>query len=493
MGAKVAILGIYHETNTFIDEVLRLEDFNCARGKEIRTLFADAYHEIGGIYEVFDREDIEVAEIIFADATPGGKVSAQAYHTLLNELLLKLKENLPVDGCMLIAHGAAVSESIDDMDGHWFSCVRDIVGWNIPLVATLDPHANVSAMMVENTDVIVVYKTNPHIDQRETGNRAAALIVDILNGKKDPVQYLTELPLAISIEQQCTYLEPCKSVYALAQLLTEQYGALCTNIFLGFPYADVAKMGSSLVVVADKNISDATIIAEKMKEEICRDLDAFSGRKITPTDAVMRSIAAQKPVLFLDMGDNIGGGSPGNSTALLRLLNENRGSHFFICLYDPASVKEAEKYKPGDFFTITIDEFDNAADNYTCEVILIRTGDGKFSEDKPVHGGKTHFDMGRIAVVKTAGNGIILLTSLRMLPFSLKQLTQFDIQPGAFDIIVAKGVNAPLAAYSEVCPAVIQVDTPGVTQADVTRFAYRKRRNPMFPFEPVNACYAAIT
>ena len=492
MPARVAILGIYHETNTFVEDMLLLKDFHCAKGEEIRKMFADAHHEIGGVYEVFDKEDIEIVEIFFADATPGGKISAETYHILLNELLLGLKRNLPLNGCILIGHGAAVSESIDDIDGHWFHCVRELLGNDIPLIATLDPHANVSAQMVSATNALIAYKTNPHIDQRDTGKRAAHLMVNTLKGLISPVQFLLELPLSISIEQQCTYLEPCKGLYALAQRINDQYGTVCINIFLGFPYADVAEMGSSLVVVTDSNLDHAKDIAYQIKSEMCRHPDAYSGYKITAMEAIAMTAHAIRPVLFLDMGDNIGGGSPGNSTILLRLLSTYKKYRFFICIYDPEVVKEAAKYSRGSVFTITINEFKNKEDNYTCEVKMIRTADGKFKEDKPVHGGKIQFDMGHIAIVETAGTSIILFTSLRTPPFSLKQLTQFDIQPHDFDIIVAKGVNAPLATYSKVCPSVVQVDTPGVTQADATRFAYKKRKKPMFPFESIEECYAAV-
>lgn len=493
MPARVAILGIYHETNTFIRDVLLLKDFNCARGGDIRKLFADAHHEIGGVYEVFDREGIEVVEILFADATPGGKISDETYLILLNELLSGLKQNLPLDGCMLIGHGAAVSVSIDDLDGHWFGCVRALVGNDVPLVATLDPHANVSPQMVNATNALFAYKTNPHIDQRDTGKAAAMLMVDILNGKRMPVQYLVQLPLAISIEQQCTGLEPCRSLYAWVQRIYDVPDILYVNIFLGFLYADVAEMGSAAVVVADRKMEVAYELGKKIENKIRQELGAYNGMKITATDAIERIATAVKPVLLLDMGDNIGGGAPGNNTVLLRLLNEDKRYRFFICIYDPEVVKEAGRQVPGSSFVVTINEYPDAADNYTCEVKLIRTADGKFREDKPVHGGKRQFDMGSIAIVKTTGNGIVLFTSLRMPPFSLRQLTSFGIHPHDFDVVVAKGVNAPLAAYREACPSVVQADTPGVTQADATRFTYQKRRRPMYPFESIEECNAAIT
>jgi microcystin degradation protein MlrC len=406
---------------------------------------------------------------------------------LLQRMVEGLQEFDPIDGIMLAGHGAAVGETIDDLDGHWFKQIRNLVGRGIPLVATLDPHGNLSVEMVEATDAIFAYKTNPHIDQRETGRRAAHAMLDIIRKKIRPVQQLKQLPLAISIEQQCSFLEPCLSLYKLAGEMEKQPGVIQINIMLGFPYADVEKMGSSLLVVTDNDPELATNLISQLAEKIKSELKSYSGSKISPEQAIKMVSNSAKPVLFLDMGDNIGGGSPGNSTMLLKLLNNSGNYRFYICLYEPDAVKQTELAKPGERFDLQLkDDFFPMGFSETVQCLY--TGPGRFKEDKPVHGGKTEFDMGRIAIVETDNGGVIMLTSIRMPPFSLKQLTSFGIDPKGFDIVVAKGVNAPLAAYKDVCPTVIQVDTPGITQADITRFSYLKRRKPMFPFETIDEC-----
>ena len=149
-------------------------------------------------------------------------------------------------------------------------------------------------------------------------------------------------------------------------------------------------------------------------------------------------------------------------------------------------MAKASKYQVGEYFNLHLeDESYNSSDS-SYYVRLISLKDGKFSEDIPRHGGQTSFDMGKVAIVSIADKCTIMLTSLRIPPFSLKQLTAFGIEPRDFDVIIAKGVNAPIAAYQSVCPTIIQVNTPGVTQADMTLFNFRKRRKPMFPFEEFN-------
>lgn len=491
MRPRIAILGIYHETNTFVQNPIGIEQFNCIPAGSLRTSLANAHHEIGGMYEVFDAEEVEIVDVFFADATPGGRIGTKAYEQLLNSIQQGLQNAFPLHGCMLAGHGAAVGELIDDLDGHWFKQVRTILGKEIPLIATLDPHANLSPQMVDATNAIFAYKTNPHTDQRDTGKRAARAMLDIINGKLKPVQTLVQLPLAISIEQQCNYLEPCRTLYEMASELEKEPQVIQVNIMLGFLYADVKKMGSSILVVTNENAESGANVAARLENQIRKQLSSFSGEKIRPEQAMEKLAKAKKPVLFLDMGDNIGGGSPGNSTLLLQLLNKSNSFRFFICLYDPAAVQQAIQVGVGQQFTILLKDDYKADPANPYLVRCLRTAKGTFSEDKPVHGGKTEFDMGPIAIVETEAGGLIMLTSRRMPPFSLKQLTHFGINPETFDVIIAKGVNAPLAAYKDVCATVIQVDTPGITQADATRFYYLNRKKPMFPFESIEECNAA--
>ncbi len=114
-----------------------------------------------------------------------------------------------------------------------------------------------------------------------------------------------------------------------------------------------------------------------------------------------------------------------------------------------------------------------------------RVVDGRFAEKSPRHGGQVHYDMGITAIVQTVNGNTLMLMSNRIPPFSLQQLTTFDLEPENFDVVVAKGVIAPIAAYGPVCKTIFQVDTPGKTQVNMTNFPYKNRRKPLFPFEDI--------
>lgn len=480
-------MGIYHESNTFVDKPTVMGDFHSGhylKGDAIKNEYSDAHHEIGGMIEVMDQEGLELLPILYAEATPGGIITSETYQTLLEEMWSELQKVLPVDGCLVVPHGAGVSEEFLDMDGHWLSQLRQLVGDKIPIVGTLDLHANVSPLMVASTDALIAYRQNPHIDQRERGKEAAKILVQTLSGKVKPKQALIQTDLAISIEQHFTKEEPCKSLYAFAEELRQYPGISSVSVLLGFPYADVREMGTSFIVVSDNDAALAAQVGKHLEQYLTDHQEDFVGKKNAVLDSLAMATGLSKPVLLLDMGDNIGGGSPGNNIILLEAL-ENQGQLvYFVCLYDPGAVSQAEHYAVGDSFDLTIrGTTQEGVKNYELSVRLMQLKDGRFREEQARHGGQVNFDMGKTAVVVTENGNTIMLTSLRVPPFSLQQLTSFDIEPKEFDVIVAKGVIAPVAAYAPVCPSTIQVNTPGVTQADMTLFTYKNRRKPLFPWE----------
>ena len=489
MSFRVALLGIYHESNTFVITPTVLDDFRNGKylkGESIRKEYQLAHNEIGGMLEVLDKEGIEAIPLLFASATPGGTISAETYNFILQETLEELKKVLPIDACLVIPHGAGVSEEFPDMDGHWLSKVREIVGDKIPIIGTLDLHANVSELMVASTNALVAYKQNPHVDMRQRGVESAKLLVNLLNGITKPVQALVQVPLAISIEQQLTANEPCISLYAYANQLSAEPGILALSIQHGFPYADVHEMGTSIIVVADGDYEKALSVAKKLEAYILVHKSSFVGKKNDIPSALNLINDSAKPVCLLDMGDNVGGGGPANNSCILEAFEESKKYKFFVCMYDPQAVIDASSHQQGEQFELTvIGTGKDGLKTLKLNVKLLKISDGTFQESNPRHGGQINFRMGKTVVVSTKEGGVIMLTSLRVMPFSLQQLISQGVVPSEFDAIVAKGVNAPIAAYAPVCPTIIQVNTPGVTQADMTLFDYQQRRKPLFPFENV--------
>jgi microcystin degradation protein MlrC len=486
---RIGILALIQESNTFLSRKTTFEDFQndlLISGDEIRARFENAPHEVGGFLEGLKAAGAEIVPIFAARAHPFGTILKDDFARLTNLLLDALKNAGALDGLLVAPHGATVSEEFPDADGYWLSRVRQIVGPRLPIVGTLDPHVNLSPLMVQSVDAFTAYRTNPHVDQKERGLEAAELVLRTVRGEIRPVQAACFPPMIIGIERQCTDEPPLCDLVAKAAEVRRQANVLSSSLMLGFPYADVAEIGSAALVVTDDDRALAQELADGLGREIWRLRQELAGNFVSIPDAVARVNASPQPVCLLDMGDNVGGGSPADGTLLAWELHRQGVAPAFVCLYDPEAVQQAERAGPGARLKMTIGGKTDRlhGEPFVAEVAVRSLHDGVFQESETRHGGFTKFDQGRTAIVHTDGGLTIMITSRRALPFSLKQLTAFGLEPKSFQALVAKGVNAPLAAYRPVCPTMIRVNTPGVTTADVTQLAFEHRRRPMFPFEP---------
>lgn len=489
---RVGILSIQHESNTFIQTATTLADFEhdvLATGEAIYPIFKDSAHEIGGFFVGLAETDLEAVPIFVARALPGGTITAETVDALVDRMLTALKAAGPLDGLLVAPHGAGVSERERDLDGYWLSLVREQVGPDLPVICTLDAHANVSQKMIDACDATIVYRSNPHIDQKDRGIEAARLMERTLKGEVKPTQAACFVPVAINIERQHTSSEPCASLYCQADEMLQTPGVLSNSIILGFPYADVEEMGSGFIVVTDNDPQQAQKLADQLGQALIDRRKEFQANLIDIDEALKRAEQMEGPVCFLDMGDNIGGGSPADGTTILHAIEQRNGPTSFACLYDPEAAQAAITAGPGA--TMIALEMGGKTDDLhgeplVADVNVVSVHDGHFTESEVRHGGKTEFHMGPTAVVQTDYGLTIMLNSHRTPPFSLGQLTSCDIQPDDYQILIAKGVQAPLAAYRPVCPNLIRVNTPGSTSADMEQFDYQYRRKPLFPFESID-------
>jgi len=485
---RVGIVALQHESNTFINTPTTWEDFErgaLLTGEAIRQAYGGAHHEVGGFFQGLDEEGITAVPILLAWALPGGVVTARTLEKLLALMLDGLKQAGELDGVLVAPHGAAVAERAPDMDGFWLRELRSRVGPVMPVVGTLDLHANLTEAMVRSTDALIAYRTNPHLDQRERGREAARLIARMLRDEVRPTQAAAFPPLAINIERQSTAAAPlCHCYDALSDMLADKRVLSC-SLLLGFPYADVREMGASVLVATNDDPVLAQSLADDFSEYLERRQREFVGQLIDVPTAIDIAGKLPGPTCLLDMGDNVGGGAPGDGTTLLAALVSAGIKDAFVCLHDPAAVEQATK--AGVLAQLTLELGGKSQTQPGGPVVgqgrVRGIYDGKFSESKPRHGGRTTYDMGPTVVFQLDAGPTVMLTSRRVAPFSLEQLTACNLDPLTFQVLVAKGVHAPVAAYGTVCSTLLRVNTPGVTTADLGSLTYQNRRRPMFPFE----------
>ncbi|MFO0977291.1 MAG: M81 family metallopeptidase [Planctomycetaceae bacterium] len=523
---RVGIIALLHESNTFLDEPTTIEHFRLnvlTDGDGVLQAFRGTPHEVGGFIDVIDQAgDVEAVGIFAARAMPFGTITKECWAELMTRLEAQLRSHLPLDGLLVAPHGATVAESAPDADGDWLQRVRAIVGSEVPIIGTLDLHANVSENMVSACDALFGYRTNPHLDQLQRGQDAAQLMLRTLNGETRPKCRLVQLPLCVNIERQATAEPQGARLWQHADRLQSQPGMVCVSCLYGFPYSDVHEMGASVVTVAEHDATLAQQAANEMATIWWASREDFRGQLISVSEGIQLALKIRQkamkeyvvdlardpmtltddrnsgefhysnercPVGLLEMGDNVGGGSPGDGTWIAHgWICEGHGPLLTV-IADAEAVQRAVDAGVNGQFTAAVGgrldpERHGPPLNDSWTVLNIT--DGRFTESEARHGGYSKFDQGRTAVLRGESTGItVIATTLRVAPLSLQQVVSQGVNPNDFAAIVLKGVHAPFAAYAPVCSQLIRINTNGVTTADAGALVFHHRRRPMEPFEQI--------
>ncbi len=488
---RLATLGYYHETNTFAPEPTPYEAFEIIRGDEIVRQHAGAHSSLTGFLEAGQQFGCEVVPLYFANTNPSGTIARDAFERISAEMLAMLRDQGPWDGVLLVLHGAAVSEGFFDADGEMAARVRTAVGPTVPIGLALDLHGNITEKMISNVTATVLYWTNPHLDARPRALECAEIIVGTIKRELKPVQCLETPPVVINIVKQFTGEEPLLELTRDATTVMARPGMLSASVIQGYPYADVPEMGMACIAVHDGDQAAARDSARWLARRVWQRRTEFVGAIPSPAEALLAADTAPKrPVVLMDVGDNIGGGSPGDSTVLLAEAKRLGVRGLLQTLYDPQAVADCVAEGVGADLTLRV----GGKQPGTPEPPVIVTGhvrliaEGKFEDHRVTHGGWRYFDGGTSAVLEMTDGHTLLLTSRLVGNTSIQQMYVHGIWPEQHRIVVAKGVVSPRPAYQPIAAEIVLVNTPGVTTADLASFAYRHRRRPLYPFEP-NAVY----
>jgi microcystin degradation protein MlrC len=487
---RIAIGGFMHESNTFAPlptDRARFETGSLSSGDNLVAVWQDAHHEVGGFIAGASRFGYDIAPTVMAWATPAGPVEDAIFDEIVQEISDGCRQS-SVDGLLLALHGAMVARSHSDADGEVLSRLRGLLGDTLPILTTLDYHANVSPAMAEHADALIGYQTYPHVDQHKIGLIAADLMVRTVRKEIRPRTAVAQPPMILNLLGQETDREPMRSLLARAREAEQRPGLLSVSLMAGFPYADVPKMGPSVIAVADGDGNRA--LAQDVADELSGRM--WEARRELfvpcpgPEEAVRLALASdRRPVVLVDLGDNVGGGSAGDGTVLLAELIRQRAAGAVVVLHDPDAVEVARQAGLGGRFECAVG---GRVDRLHGDPVRVRgfvqsLHDGTWVEDEARHGGRRFNDQGPTAVVTIDGPNTVVLNSLRTPPFSLGQITSLGIDPAQQAILVVKAAVAYKAAYGPIAARVIEVDTPGLTAIDPARFAFRHIRRPMFPLD----------
>src|SRR5262249_1425499 len=288
----------------------------------------------------------ELVPTISCGASPSAHVTEDAFERVVKVMIDGIRDAGPLDAVYLDLHGAMVTEHFDDGEGEILRRVRQVIGKILPLVVSLDLHANVTPAMVEHADALIAYRTYPHVDMADTGRAAAKHLALLLSSKQRFAKAFRQLPFLIPISWQCTNDQPNKSIYE--QLAALESEAVPTLSFApGFPAADFADCGPS-VFAFGRTQADADTAADKIAAIIESHEDDFDGKIYSPDEGVQLAMqlskAAKKPIIIADTQDNPGAGGDSDTTGMLRALVRNKAECAATgVIYDPESAKAAHQ------------------------------------------------------------------------------------------------------------------------------------------------------
>ena len=449
--------------------------------------------DIGAFIDIAKKIDgVELLPIMYATAYASGKISNKLLDFFVKKLIFGLKKIMPIDGLFLSMMGAAVSDKIDDVEGYLLKIIRDIVGPKIPIVLTLDHHANITKQMIELADLMVGYETQPH-KPYETGEKAARLFFSLLKNEFIPAVSWQKIPMIVSLHERLDTSEgePMKEWFDLARELEKKPDVISISNFPTQPWLDVKEAGWSTIVYTDNKSK----IAQKLTEELAN--KAWKLRKklmvserLSPEEAIKQASKAEEgSTIISDPADTVWGGTPGDSTCLLKeMLNQKITCTAFIPLYDPEVVAEVSKAEIRSNITIKVggkwgSDFYNPI-KVRGEIIGISEG---FEIDprkinKSESGPFGLIVQGKTVVLKVGS--IYLLISDKRLPAGIHPdiYRHFGLEPAEAKIIVMK-TGSNFQFYKSIIKNLIRVDCPGFAQADLKKFDWKKIPRPIFPLD----------
>jgi microcystin degradation protein MlrC len=480
----VAVAGIMHESNSFNPAPTRLDDFTVqepAATPDILQVWRNSHNELTGYLEAAADEGLEIFPALHANAMPKGPLTRETFETLLGRMLARIRAAPRLDGVLLALHGALIADGFPLGDEEIVRRVREAVGPRIPIVVTHDFHANVSPAMLKYCTALVCYQQNPHLDTRERGQRAARILARTLRGEIRPVHAVRKPPMAYNLIFQNTYRGPFAGVTRASMELEKNPKVLAASVVGGYQWGDTPAMGPAAIVVTDGDPALAEREAARLADLLWQTREQIVLRLPDPAQAVRDAMrAARFPVSLMDTGDNIGGGSAGDSTFLLAELLKQKAVGWVMAIADPEAVQAAIRAGIGGAFDHAVG---GKTDDLHGKPVRVRgrvrsLHDGEYLETETRHGGGRYFSMGLTAVIEVEGStpddlNLLQLTTRRVFPSSLHQLISCGIDPSRQRILVAKGTIAPLAAYEPVSAQVLFVDSPGSTAVNPARFRYR--------------------
>jgi microcystin degradation protein MlrC len=483
--ARIAVGGFQHETNCFLPSRTDFAYFQShrdrpplVRGPEVLKWLTNTSFGLSGFLEVM-ADKHEIVPLLWTSGGAGALVTRDAYERIAAELVGTLSREMPVDAVYLDLHGAMVTEDFEDGEGEVLRRIRAAVGPDVPIVISLDYHANVTPQMVECTDGMVAYYTYPHVDREETGRRAAKVLSTVLERGQPKGRALRKIPFLIPLNFQSTLIEPSKGIVE-SSARGEGGDVLNVAYLAGFPPADLTNCGPSVIVHAySQELADAG--ADRLANEIIAAEAAFLQPLYGVDEGIKKAIdiakGASRPVVVADTQDNPGCGGTADTTGVLEALVRlgAQGAVLGI-LCDPEAAAAAHRAGEGARIKIALGGKHGpvGVKPYEGEFVVTRLGSGQlFSSGVAV--GRRKMDLGPMALL-TIGGVSVVVSSKRMQAYDRELFRHVGVEPKDQKILALKSAVHFRAEFEPMSEAVVVVIAPGGHIVDPREYAYRRLR-----------------
>jgi microcystin degradation protein MlrC len=481
---RIAVGGFMHETNTFVDQPTTWEDFvragpwpSASKGAALRGDFRGLNLAVTHFMTVAEDAGHEIAPLAWAAAQPAGKVSDDTFEHMTAMLTEGLRET-PVDALFLELHGAMVTQSQDDGEGELLSRMRQVVGPDLPVLVSLDLHANVSPRMLELADFISSYRTYPHTDWGAAGARCAQWL-DRVTAWKHPARALRQSPFLVPVTAGCTYVQPARGLYERLGEIEQETG-VHLSLNMGFPPADIVDVGPSVTAYgSDQRAVDGA--ADRLFSALLAAEPAFAAhRPLAVEAAVGRAIAisasAARPVVIADTQDNPGAGAPSNTTGLIAELLRQRAERALVgIVHDPLAASTAHRIGVGG----AVERLGGGGSGPGQDPLpgpwrIVALSNGRFKGTSAMlRAAETN--MGPTALL--ARDGVeVLAATIRLQPIHREVFSHLGVDLATRKIIALKSSAHFRAGFQEIAEGVIVSLAPGVNLEDPAGFRFTKIR-----------------
>jgi len=490
---RVALMGMMLESNSFapVSDEQAFRSLCFMAGEDILQDIARANGalpiEIPSFCRAMDRHgvDWQAMPILVAAAEPGGPIEQVFFEQTQDEIERRLLAALPLDGVYIAEHGAMTGTGSFDPDGELFELVRRVVGPTVPVLATLDLHANISEKMVENTDILIAYRTNPHVDQRQRAEEACALMIEMWQGMV-PQTVFIRLPLVAPSVTLLTSTGPYADMINYGQTArTEEIANV--SVVAGFVYGDTPMNGLAVIVTARNQRAAAQRLCQQIAALGWKNRAQFQLNLIALDEAVAMMVEngndpARAGQIFADVADNPGGGGCGNTVWILQALYEAGATGiYFSNFFDPALAARAHALGSGAKFDAVFNEVseNRYSRQFQVSAKVIALHDGKCVGRRGIWEGRA-LDLGASALLQVGGV-LVVVGSNRKQGADPVWLEMFGLDIANARSVVVKSRGHFRAGYDEFFTSeqIFEIDVPGLTSPVLSNFEFKHLPRPV--------------